>query len=231
MKKLLHTLFVLCLIFLCCTNLFACANGSASENGPVSENDVRTTITEQEWNKALESGSFTMLSNFLSPVITLRNGFSVSGADIIKIEGNNCSVETYDKEGHLATSYFYVLIDDSIFTIEQIDGKHVATSTESGDVRITKNLAYTLLLQFTLNWSAVYENLIYVEETKSYRAMYGTDRNNFLQVELECKNGMIEQMRLFLLGRDINQPLTGLFTLYNFGTTKVEMPEYTIENN
>ena len=225
MKKLLHTLFVLCLIFLCSTNLFACSNGS------VSENDGRTTITKQEWNKALESGSFTMLSNFLSPINILRNGYSVSCADIIKIEGNNCSVETYDKEGHLATSYFYVLIDDSIFTIEKIDGKHVATSTESEDVRITKNLAYTLLLQFTSNWTAVYENLIYVEETKSYRAMYGTDRDNFLQVELECKNGMIEQMRLFLLGRDIDQPLPGLFTLYNFGTTKVEMPEYTIENN
>ena len=44
------------------------------------------------------------------------------------------------------------------------------------------------------------------------------------------ENGKIKKLRLYLADRDMHEPLNGLFTFYDFGTTVVKIPEFTFED-
>ena len=239
MKKILAFL----LVFLYCISFTACSpntnnNDDGNHTSTEEPAEIRTTITMDEFRAALNAGNYSILSNYMLPYISHGNSLSTGGAEITKLTNDCASIDFFSKSGQPVDSVFYKKIDGVLYYIEKIGEEYVATKMDFDDEELdnysqTESLACWFLSAFNLDWSAVYNSLVYVEDCKTYRGIFWPIRDNLIvaaQIEMECENGNIKKLRVYLTDRDRNEPLNGLFTFYDFGTTVVELPEYIFEN-
>jgi len=218
MKKI----FALFLMLLYCSSLASCSfvrNNNTDTEEPL---ENRTTITIDEWKKAGKYDNFSVLASFSS------------GAEIIKFSNDCVTSENYSMGGSKKASESYAKIDGITYMIEKTDAGYVASKIVDADTDpfSAGNLANILSLGYALNWDTIYYNLIYVEECKIYRATIpqGLGQDEAVEIEVECENGNVKKVRLYLLGREIDKPLSFSVTFYNIGTTVTELPEYTFAN-
>lgn len=224
MKRVLALL----LAFLCCICLASC--------NFLPKTEVRTTITKDEWNAALTVGNYSVVSNYMLPLINSGNHFSSGGGEVIKMTKDCFSIDFYSKSETTFDSLYCKIIDGVLYDIKKTNEGYIASKKDIEDVDNNtpiENLGNLFLSAFNLDWNAVYDSLVYIEDCKTYRGVLGSiedGRTVSVQIEMECENGKIKKLRLYLADRDIHEPLNGLFTFYDFGTTVVEIPEYTFAN-
>ena len=210
MKKFLALLFV----SLYCISLVSCSD-ILNING---NKEIRTTITRDEWEKTGQTRNFSIL---------------VSAAySIMKHADNGSLIETCKDDGSKEFASAFVNVDGVAYIIEKEDEGYIASKLEDDDADpvFAKDVASMFSLICDLRWNSIYDKLVYVEDCKTYTCTtWIPDGQDFVgvQIEVECENGNVKEMRLCILGRDYNEPLPGILTFYDFGTTVVEIPEYT----
>lgn len=210
MKKFLTLL----LTFFCCISLASCSLITGN-NKPT---EIRTTITLDEWIAIGKSNNFSIFFNF-SP-----------GATILKHADNRVVIEMYNPDGSNEIAESYVNTNGVLYTIEKADKGYIASKSDDNDLNslVTGTLADTLSLGWAIYWNSIYYKLLYIEECKTYiTAVQNSPYNETIQIEVECENGQIKEMRLCNLDRDYNDPMPGIVTFYNFDKTVAEIPEYT----
>ncbi len=215
MKKILTFLLVL----FYCISLASCSpgtNNNGSDNdantGTEEPTGIRTTVTKDEWKRIGES-----------------DNFSLSAIEGVILKYADGCMESNNEDG--STGY-YATIDGVTYIIEKTDEKYVASRPDEEDPFLRTDLAGILSLSYNLSWNDVYDKLIYIEESKTYRTVIQiSSSDEVVDIEVECENGNIKKMRIYIVGRETNEPLSFPVTFYDFGTTVVAIPEYTFADN
>jgi hypothetical protein len=217
MKKL----FALLLMLACCISFASCSFITNNNNDGEEPVEVRHTITIDEWREAGKINNFSLLFN------------DSIGAGISKHANGYIGEEFFYKNGSKSDLRFYANIDGVAYDIQKTDEGYVASKAEESELgtSLPFDIAYLLTEAFGVSWGTIYDNLIYVEECKIYRAYVETqsmiERAEAVEIEVECENGGIKKMTVRNIGRDTREPLPFSVTFYNFGTTVVELPDFT----
>lgn len=132
------------------------------ENGLVAPKEVRTTVTEEEWNAVLKATNFTII-------------------DTLTIEGEN--IKRTVKKTDLGIEITYA--DQLVYHI-MVEGKNHMILQHNGEWEKQPSISTPLIKDITVydlfpmsGWSELYQKLEYDEERKCYFAVEGDDTAEF----------------------------------------------------
>lgn len=203
MKKKLLVAFI---ILLCGLILVACGNYNTtstknSNTNPTTtdkkEDSIRTTITEDEWNKTLQMNNYTI--TFEMPGVTK----------------NSMVTEKVIKEEYPTIETWYYVYENSCFY-----GVHKVSDMWCKYTNPIEDPEYSLLSHF-MNINLSFSDLTYNEESKSYSAhrINGTEE---FESEFVFLNGVLTQIK----DSSPEWDFVPSYTFTNIGVTVVEVPEY-----
>lgn len=195
MKKIVSVIAIL--IF--AITLIACKdNGNFNGSGSKTDEEaVRTTITEDEWNKTLQMDNFTMKLEYPNTRIV-----TMVSKNAIKAEANG------------DFPHYYVKKNGNFYLVESIDDIWCKYSDIKGDSSFT-----SFSNQFVCNTK--FEDLVYDEEQKAYIEHLMVDGlETYLIYSFE--NGVLTEIKHSSRSWDF----TAYYTITNIGETIVDAPQY-----
>ena len=169
---------------------------------------VHTTITEAEWLAAMDSGNFTVdIAASLGAQSTTQH-----------IEYTESSRYQNQTGSPMDGEFYYTQIDDLTYEITKQDVGYVAREVAGGLVGGK--------LGDISNLRDAYSNLVYDEATSSYKYNYTDDYDQTFDIAFYFNNGSIQTVKMSVTRSD---SVVVTYDFYDFGTTVIELPEYTFE--
>lgn len=168
---------------------------------------VRTTVTEEEWLAAMDSGNFTVdMAASLGAQSTTQH-----------IEYTESSRYQNQTGTPVNGEFYYTQIDGLTYEIIKEGAGYVAREV-AGDLIGAK-------LGDISNLRDIYSDLVYDETTNSYKCNYTDDYNQTFDFAFYFNNGSIQTVKMTVTRSD---SLVITYDFYDFGTTTIELPEYTM---
>ena len=205
MKKIILVTLVAILL------LFAFAGCDALlenlQNLPDPTGAVRTTVTEEEWLAAMDSGNFTVdMAASLGAQSTTQH-----------IEYTESSRYQNQTGTPVNGEFYYTQIDGLTYEIIKEGAGYVAREV-AGDLIGAK-------LGDISNLRDIYSDLVYDETTNSYKCNYTDDDNQTFDFVFYFNDGSIQTVKMTVTRSD---SLVITYDVHSFGTTTIELPEYTM---
>lgn len=208
-------------------------NKESSEGITDAREEVRTTITEDEW-EALDD-----IMNYTAK-LTVPDGYKTEDGETgecevtetIKQTKNAGYVERVSKYDYGETKineYLYVLKDDVSYELyESDDGTWYATAEEWEPMTFSNFLLSYIGLE-----DIKFENLVYDEDKKAYtyNYSYSTEYNYTENRTIYFENGTLVKIDLTMTADSGPRHVEATIMVSNIGTTEITVPEYTIESS
>ena len=166
---------------------------------PTEAGPAVTTITEAEWLAAMECSNFSATGEVCDDA-----GNSVSTG---RAATNSTVMYQYQQADTSEKEFYFATIDDVQYQICKEESGYVAYKYDGG---------YNTPTVGDMFPNISYSDLVYSEETKSYK--YETEN---AIVEVSFENGNIKNLTYTQISANTT------YNLFDFGTTVVELPEYT----
>ena len=226
MKKLTSILLIAVML---CTALTLSSCSLVEKYLPDAENkpeeapkEIRTTITLDEWNEAMNTNNFSYiqticLADNTSYIYSTRTTYRFDGTTLLAM-----GEFIEDDETEIFNTYF-TKIDDVLYTIEEDRGIYKA---EIADAELVIPTTLKGFLGAGEDLVTLFEDLVYDEETKCYTHT-ATDNSTYNKFhELSFADGKITSVRVSYRSSQFSYDTT----YFDFGTTVIIIPEFTYEN-
>lgn len=179
---------------------------------------VRTTVTEEEWLSALNSTNYTVMGSARQKT---TDGSKVETNTITaKVTGTSCYRHQTKGTGSnkMEKKDYYTVIDSVNYHIYQTESGYVARIVTSGyaDEKFGN--------VFSADALAIFNSLTHNAETKSYKGRYQTSEGDTYIIDIAFADGKVTTAHILCQSDDLE--IT--YDFYDFGTTVVDLPEYTI---
>jgi len=192
------------------------------------EQTVRTTITKDEWLGMMESENFTVKMK----MITIDTEGVEKTPIKYDIKMNETAMYGYTMVGNNEQTSYAVKIGDSIYNINKINDKFVATASEGAT---DNNLKFEKFFDFgdePEKRERVFDDFVYDEETKSYK---GTLHLKFIgtadvNTEIHFENGVATKLYGVYEETSANGTVGRMIIeASDFGDTKITLPKYWVK--
>lgn len=199
-------------------------NEGNSDNGD--EPEVRTTITLEEWLMAMDSVNFS--AEIVQKEVTVE-GAEQTLTEVVTMN-TDTAVYLFEK-GFTADSlyeylYYEALIDGKVYLIHNRDGKYLANIDEKNTEVADK---FGGVFGSDADFTDLFESLTYDEETKSYKGEYEIGTINHI-LDFAFEDGKVVSAKIIMERLSLDEQIIQriICNCHDFGTTVVELPEFTI---
>ena len=189
------------LIILFCATAFNSCEHTNDHSDKQDDATIRTTITEDEWNKHTQMNNYT--AKLVLPDYTTHIKMTESAAQ-----------ENYQSDDYNGDTY-YAKESDLFYEVSNHNGTWYKISGNSV-VPIYASLAVFSFSNFN------FEDLIYDEDNKTY-IVHFTNNDEEISKTYKFENGVIVSLK----DSSPNWDYEAVYYFTDIGTTKVDLPKYT----
>ncbi len=211
MKKLLSLVLVTFLLF----STFAGCDAFLDRF----QKSARTTVTEEEWLSAFNSinysitGSAQRTNTSGNKIVTNRLEAKVTGFSCYRYQTSGVGANKTEK-----TDY-YVVVDNAYYHISNTQAGYIAQAVTNGYADEKFGEVFGSVDALT-----IFNCLTHTAETGSYKGKYQASEDTTYTIDIAFADGKI--VSAHILCKSGNLEIS--YDFYDFGTTVVDLPEYTI---
>lgn len=181
---------------------------------------ARTTVTEEEWLAALDCSNYTVNG---SASYSNANGEKLETDTIYaKVTGHSFYRHQTSGIGTNKTEKkdYYIIIDNVNYQLVETESGYVANQVNAGYA----NEKFGDVFGASADMHAIFACLTYNAEAKNYTGKYITDGNITYTIVVTFVDGQITSADI----QRKSGTLEITYNVYSFGSTVVDLPEYTV---